>query len=107
MVSRGSVLIALTRIVRRNSLKVIAFDLQNAYLTADDCREKIWAIAGPELGSEPGTTTFLVKKALYAGLKSAGAVRRALLAGTLIDTGGYKPTNADPPGSRCMDTPGN
>jgi hypothetical protein len=50
--------------------KVMACDIQNAYLTAD-CREKIWTKAGPEFGSEAGAI-FLVKKALY-GLKSAGA----------------------------------
>jgi hypothetical protein len=75
-----------------NGLKVMACDVQNAYLTAD-CREKIWTVAGPEFGSEAGTI-FLVKKALY-GLKSAGAGFRSLLADTLIDTG-YKPTKADP-----------
>jgi hypothetical protein len=48
----------------------MAWDIQNAYLTAD-CREKIWKVAGPEFGSEVGTI-FIVKKALY-GLKSAGA----------------------------------
>ena len=33
-----------------NDLKVIGCDIQNAYLT-DPTREKIWTIAGPELGS--------------------------------------------------------
>ncbi|KAI2511667.1 Reverse transcriptase (RNA-dependent DNA polymerase) [Fragilaria crotonensis] len=91
VVSRDSVQIALT-IAGLNGLKVMACDIQNAYLTAD-CREKIWTIAGPEFGSEAGTT-FLVRKALY-GLKSAGAAFRSLLADTLMDTG-YKPTKADP-----------
>ena len=75
-----------------NGLKVMACDIQNAYLTAD-CREKIWTVARPEFGSEAGTT-FKVKKALY-GLKSAGAAFRSLLADTLMDTG-YQPTKADP-----------
>ena len=91
VVSRDSVRIALT-IAALNGLKVMACDIQNAYLTAD-CREKIWTRAGPEFGSEEGTT-FIIKKALY-GLKSAGAAFRALLAETLFDIG-YAPTKADP-----------
>jgi Reverse transcriptase (RNA-dependent DNA polymerase) len=82
--------IALT-IAALNDLKVMACDIQNAYLTAD-CREKIWTRAGPEFGSEAGKI-FIVKKALY-GLKSAGAAFRALLAETLYDLG-YVPTKAD------------
>ena len=91
VVSRDSVRIALT-IAALNGLKVMACDIQNAYLTAD-CREKIWTIAGPEFGSEAGTI-FIVRKALY-GLKSAGAAFRSLLADTLMETG-YQPTKADP-----------
>lgn len=91
VVSRDSVRIALT-IAALNGLKVMACDIQNAYLTAD-CREKIWTIAGPEFGSEAGTI-FIVRKALY-GLKSAGAAFRSLLADTLMDMG-YRPTKADP-----------
>jgi hypothetical protein len=91
VVSRDSAQIALT-IAGLNGLKVMACDIQNAYLTAD-CREKIWTVAGPDFGSEAGTI-FIVKKALY-GLKSAGAAFRSLLADTLMDTG-YRPTKADP-----------
>ena len=91
VVSRDSVRIPLT-IAGLNGLKVMACDIQNAYLTAD-CREKIWTVAGPEFGSE-AETIFLVRKALY-GLKSAGAAFRSLLADTLMDIG-YKPTRADP-----------
>ena len=91
VVSRDSVRIALT-IAALNDLKVMACDIQNAYLTAY-CREKIWTRAGPEFGSEAGTI-FIVRKALY-GLKSAGAAFRALLAETLCDLG-YSPTKADP-----------
>ena len=91
VVSRDSVRIALT-IAALNGLKVMACDIQNAYLTAD-CREKIWTVAGPEFGSEAGTI-FIIKKALY-GLKSAGAAFRSLLADTLVDKG-YRPTQADP-----------
>ena len=53
LVSRDSVRIALT-IAGLNGLKVMACDIQNAYLTAD-CREKIWTVAGHEFGSEAGT----------------------------------------------------
>lgn len=91
VVSRDSVRIALT-IAALNDLKIMACDIQNAYLTAD-CREKIWTRAGPEFGSEVGTI-FIIKKALY-GLKTAGAAFRALLAETLYDIG-YVPTKADP-----------
>ena len=91
VVSRDSVRIALT-IAALNGLKVMAWDIQNAYLTAD-CRERIWTRAGPEFGSEAGSI-FIVKKALY-GLKSAGAAFRALLAETLYDMG-YVSTKADP-----------
>jgi hypothetical protein len=72
-VSRDSVRIALT-IAALNDLKIMACDIQNAYLTAD-CREKIWTRAGPEFGSEVGTI-FIIKKAVY-GLKTAGAAFRA------------------------------
>ena len=50
VVSRDSVCIALT-IAALNVLKVMACDIQNAYLTAD-CREKIYTRAGLEFGSE-------------------------------------------------------
>jgi hypothetical protein len=92
VVSRDSVRIVLT-IAVLNDLKVMACDIQNAYLTAD-CREKIWTVAGPEFGSEAGTI-FIVKKAHY-GFKSAGAAFRSLLADTLVDKG-YRPTQADHP----------
>ena len=75
-----------------NDLKVLACDIQNAYLTAK-CREKIWTRAGPEFGSDQGKI-MLVVRALY-GLKSRGAAFRALLAETLYDLG-YRPTKADP-----------
>jgi hypothetical protein len=90
VVSRVSVRIALT-IAALNGIKVMACDIQNAYLTANCC-EKIWTVAGPEFVSEAGTI-FIVKKALN-GLKSAGAAFRSLLVDTLMDTG-YRPTKAD------------
>ena len=78
VVSGDSVRIALT-IAALNGLKVLACDIQNAYLTAP-CREKIWTIAGPEFGSEAGHL-MLITRALY-GLKSPGAAFRAFLVET-------------------------
>ena len=91
VVSRDSVRIALT-IAALNDLKVLACDIQNAYLTAK-CREKIWTIAGPEFGSDKGKKMLIVR-ALY-GLKSSGAAFRSLLSETLHDLG-YRPSYADP-----------
>ena len=91
VVSRDSVRIALT-IAALNDLKVLACDIQNAYLTAQ-CREKIWTRAGPEFGSDQGKIMIIVR-ALY-GLRSSGAAFRALLAETLFNMG-YKPSLADP-----------
>ena len=65
VVSRDSVHIILL-IAALNDLKIMACDIQNAYLT-DDCQEKIWTYAGPEFGSERGQL-MIIKKALY-GLK--------------------------------------
>ena len=53
-----------------NDLNILAYNIQNAYLTAD-CREKIYIITGLEFGSE-ASSIMLVKKVLY-GLKSSGA----------------------------------
>ena len=91
VVSRDSVRIALT-IAALNDLQILACDIQNAYLTAR-CREKIYTIAGPEFGTEEGTT-MIITMALY-GLKSSGAAFRAKLAGVLHDMG-YRPSRADP-----------
>ena len=91
VVSRDSVRICLT-IAALNGLKVLACDIQNAYLTAM-CREKIWTIAGPEFGSDAGKI-MLITKALY-GLKSSGAAFRALLSEVIWDLG-YRPSRADP-----------
>ena len=52
VVSRDSVRIALT-IAALNDVKVLACEIQNAYLTAK-CREKIWTIAVPEFGYDAG-----------------------------------------------------
>ena len=91
VVSRDSVRIVLT-IAALNDLKVLACDIQNAYLTAP-CREKIWTIAGLEFGSEAGFK-MLVVRALY-GLKTSGAAFRSFLGETLYDMG-YNPSPADP-----------
>ena len=91
VVSRDSVRIALT-IAALNDLKILACDIQNAYLTAK-CRELIWTVAGPEFGSEQGKIMIVVQ-ALY-GLKSSGAAFRSLLAETLRDLS-YEPSQADP-----------
>ena len=53
VVSRDSVWIALT-ITALIDLDMLAYDIQNAYFTAD-CRERVWVVAGPEFGSEAGT----------------------------------------------------
>ena len=50
VVSRDSVRLALT-IAALNGLDILACNIQNAYLTAK-CREKIWTVAGPEIGPE-------------------------------------------------------
>ena len=68
VVSRDSVRIALT-IAALNGLKVLGYDIQNAYLTAK-CREKIWTIDGPEFGSDSRKIMIIVR-VLY-GLKSSG-----------------------------------
>ena len=91
VVSRDSVRVALT-VAALNGLKVLACEIQNAYLTAT-CREKIWTVAGPEFVADCGKRMIVVR-ALY-GLKSFGAAFRALLAKHLHDMG-YKSSYADP-----------
>ena len=49
VVSRLSIRIALI-IAALNDLDILAYDIQNAYLTAK-CRELIWTVARPEYGS--------------------------------------------------------
>ena len=75
VVSRDAVRIALT-IAALNDLKVLACNIQNAYLTAS-YRKKVWMRAGPEFGSDRGKRMLIVR-ALY-GLKSSGAAFRSLL----------------------------
>lgn len=80
VVSRDSVQIALLITALRNDLKLLAYDIQNEYLTAD-CRKRTYITAGPEFGSEAGSL-MIVNKAGY-GLKSRDALFRAHLAETL------------------------
>ena len=89
--SRDSVRILLL-VAALNEIKILACDIQNAYLTAK-CREKIYTIAGPEFGSEEGSV-MLIKMALY-GLKSSGAAFRSKLAKVIHDLG-FRPSAADP-----------
>ena len=49
-----------------NEIDVLAYDIQNAYLTAQ-FRDKIWTVAGPEFGSDTGKI-FIINMALY-GMK--------------------------------------
>ena len=86
MVSQDSVR-ADSTITALNYLKVLACDIQNAYLTAK-CQGKIWTMAGPEFGPEQ-LNFVLVVRAMY-GLKSSGAYFRALLDEQLHDLG-YRP----------------
>ena len=65
---------------------------KNAYLTAP-CREKIYFIAGPELGSDQGKIMIIRRASLY-GLKSSGAAFRSFFAEILHDMG-YKPCQVD------------
>ena len=76
VVSRDSVRIILM-IAALNGLEISSCDIQNAYLTAP-CREKIYFIAGPELGSDQGKI-MIIRRALY-GLKSSGAAFRSFFA---------------------------
>ena len=75
-----------------NDLKIMACDIQNAYLMAD-CWEKIWTYAGLEFGSKRGQL-MIIKKALYR-LKSSGAAFWAHLADTLHNIG-FISTKDDP-----------
>ena len=91
VVSRDSVHIILL-ITPLNDLKIMAYNIQNAYLMAD-CWETIWTYAGLEFGSKRGQP-MIIKKALYR-LKSSDATFRAHLADTLYDIG-FISTKADP-----------
>ena len=58
VVSREPVQIALT-IAALNDLKVLAHNIQNAYLNGN-CRGKVWIRAGPEFGLDAGQRLLIV-----------------------------------------------
>ena len=67
VVYQDSVRIALT-IADLNGLRVLAWDIQNAFLTAV-CREKCYTRARPEFGSDQGKL-MLITRSLY-GLRAS------------------------------------
>jgi hypothetical protein len=92
VVSRDSVRIAFT-IAALNGLDILAGDVQNAYLNAPT-KEKIYTIAGPELGQDKVNRPVIVTRALY-GLRSSGARWRDHMASKLRDAG-FQSCLADP-----------
>ena len=92
VVSRDSIRIAFL-LASLNNLKVLACDIGNAYLNAP-CREKIWFLGGPDVGTEYQGKVCVMVRALY-GLKSSGASWRATLMATLYEMG-FEDTKADP-----------
>ena len=91
VVSRDSVRIMFT-VAALNDLKVLAADVQNAYLNAPT-KEKVYCIAGPEFGTRAGQEVQIVR-ALY-GLKSSGARWRDHMASSLRELD-FKSCLADP-----------
>ena len=59
VVSRDSVWIAMT-IAALNDLDVLAYDIQNIYLT-EDCRERVWVMSGTKFGSKFGKNIMVIK----------------------------------------------
>ena len=95
VVSSDSVLIAML-IAGFNDLDIMACDIGSAYLDAS-CREKIWFVAGREIGSKQGKVVKVVR-ALY-GLKSSGASWREYATGNTTNKNGFY---TDSSGSRCI-----
>jgi len=91
VVSHETVRIALT-LAGLNDLQVKVSDIENAYITAP-CTEKIWAVLGPEFGSDTGKSAIVVHT-LYS-LKSAGASFCNHLADYMTHLG-FTPCLADP-----------
>ena len=91
VVSRYSVRIPLT-VHALNNLRVLMCNIRNAYLTTK-CREKIWTLAGLEIGTEQGKFMFVVRE-LY-GMNSSGASFRSLIAKQLHDLG-YRQSISEP-----------
>ena len=75
-----------------NGLDILAYDIQNPYLT-EKYRDLIWTTAGTKFSLEE-VSIMVVKMDLY-GLKSSGAALRSKLASLLHDIG-YTPSKADP-----------
>ena len=81
----------ITFLAELNELDTWCTDIGNAYLEATT-KEKIYIVAGPELGDLEGHT-LIINKALY-GLKSSGLRWHEKLADTLRDMG-FKPSKAE------------
>jgi hypothetical protein len=92
VVSRDSVRIAFT-LAALNDLRVMAADVQNAYLNAPT-KERCYTTAGLEFGPDNVGRPVLIVRALY-GLRSSGARWRDHMATTLRDRG-FKSCLADP-----------
>ena len=92
VVSRDSIRVAFL-LAALNGLKVLACDIGNAYLNAP-CREKIWFLGGPDVGTESQGKICVMVCALY-GLRLSGASWRATLMATLYEMG-FEDTKADP-----------
>ena len=91
VVSRESVRLAFLA-AALNDVDILAADIQNAYLEAPT-KEKVWARAGPEFGSNQGRPMKIIR-ALY-GLKSSGKMFRDHLAQTLRHELGFTNCKAD------------
>jgi hypothetical protein len=63
----------------------MAGDIQNAYLTAPSCKEKITITCGPEFGEDEGKTAEIVRA--LSGLKSSGAAYGEHLANCMTHLG--------------------
>ena len=92
VVSRDSVRLGFL-IAALNDLKILAGDIQNAYLNAST-PEKNYFIAGPEWKSDQGRPIKIVR-ALY-GLRTSGLAFRNHLADILGNVLKFKPSLADP-----------
>ena len=92
VVSRDSVRLGFM-LAALNDLKVLAADVQNAYLNAPT-KEKVYFMAGLEFGPANVGRPVLIVRAQY-GLKSSGARWRDHMAGTLRDLN-FESCQADP-----------
>ena len=90
VVSRYSVRIAFT-IAALNNIDIWARDIGNADLN-EKFRDKIWTKIVTDFGNDK--EKFMIVVRTLNGLKSSGAVWRAMIAKTLLDLG-YKPSRED------------